>query len=648
MATELDPFDVEALERSLNESAVRVSAIWVSFLVFGLYLIIAVGSVTQPQLFRNDPINLPVLNVDLPVWGFFFVAPVLFVIFHCYLLVQVLLLRRTAAAYNEVVENGLLSTTDRARIRQRLTNTLFTQIFAGSPNEREGLLGDLLRFMARVTLAIGPVLVLLMFQGWFLRYQDGWVTLTHRILIFVDLAAVFWLWNAILKPQGDIGWPGIRPLVWFIAVVLFSWLILHFPREPLTNWARFYDETGCGKWPVPNRFHLPEVDVVDDAKLATIENLAQARGLTSYQGERTYDLSNRNLRCGDFRRADLRRVNLRDTDLRGANLADAELQGAVLGGVKLQRANLEGVQMQGAWLVWQELTYIPGKGPTIEQRETSLAGATLLWAQLQGAQLARVDLTGADLGGAELQGANLSRARLDVADLRWAQLQGANLQRASLQAADLRYAQLQGANLDKAHMEGARLDKAALTHAYIHHAYVWRAVGAICDDAQVTEPQLDLMRGLPDRERNATKDEETQSIDEWGQQLARETAWSRKLSEPTESKWHIAGQEHDNEIKDVWRGCETKARTQDNYKREHAEYLIRFVCDSTVSQGQLAYGVYRNWIGEPDIESIWFRVDWSDRRAVARGLLEGLDAKGCPGARKLTDRVKERLQHFAR
>jgi hypothetical protein len=52
MATGLDPFDVEALERSLNDSAVRVSTIWVSFLLFGLYLIVAVGSVTEFQAFR--------------------------------------------------------------------------------------------------------------------------------------------------------------------------------------------------------------------------------------------------------------------------------------------------------------------------------------------------------------------------------------------------------------------------------------------------------------------------------------------------------------------------------------------------------------------------------------------------------------------
>jgi hypothetical protein len=42
MAANLDPCDVEALERALNDSAVRVSTIWVSFLLFGLYLIIAI------------------------------------------------------------------------------------------------------------------------------------------------------------------------------------------------------------------------------------------------------------------------------------------------------------------------------------------------------------------------------------------------------------------------------------------------------------------------------------------------------------------------------------------------------------------------------------------------------------------------------
>src|ERR1041384_7848071 len=151
-AKKIDPFDVEALEKSLNDSATRVSTIWVSFLIFALYLLTAATTVKHRQLFLAEPIKLPVLNIDLPLWGFFFLAPILFVIFHAYVLVQVILLARTAAAYDEAVtrasERDNLSPDDNASLRQRLANTLFAQIFAGSPREREGLFGKLLNAMA--------------------------------------------------------------------------------------------------------------------------------------------------------------------------------------------------------------------------------------------------------------------------------------------------------------------------------------------------------------------------------------------------------------------------------------------------------------------------------------------------------------------
>jgi hypothetical protein len=73
------------------------------------------------------------LNIDLSLIGFYTLAPLLFVIFHVYVLVQVLLLARTAAVYNEAVERTFPATSDRTRVRQRLANTLFAQIFAGSP-----------------------------------------------------------------------------------------------------------------------------------------------------------------------------------------------------------------------------------------------------------------------------------------------------------------------------------------------------------------------------------------------------------------------------------------------------------------------------------------------------------------------------------
>src|SRR5688500_9338820 len=99
----IDPLDVAALEKSLNDSATRVSTIWVSFILFAVYLVITAGNTSQQQLLLQDPVKLPALSIDLPLVGFFFFAPVLFIALHAYVLLQVLLLARTAASYNDAV-----------------------------------------------------------------------------------------------------------------------------------------------------------------------------------------------------------------------------------------------------------------------------------------------------------------------------------------------------------------------------------------------------------------------------------------------------------------------------------------------------------------------------------------------------------------
>src|SRR4051812_39052651 len=180
-ARKIDPFDVEALEKSLNDSATRVSTIWISFLTFSLYLLVAAATVTHKQLFLAEPVKLPVLNIDLPLWGFFFLAPILFVIFHAYVLIQLVLLARTATAYNDAVNHYAKVAADNSRVRQRLANTLFAQLFAGSPRERTGWLGLFLRTIAWITLATGPILILLVFQFMFLPYHSHIASWTHRL-----------------------------------------------------------------------------------------------------------------------------------------------------------------------------------------------------------------------------------------------------------------------------------------------------------------------------------------------------------------------------------------------------------------------------------------------------------------------------------
>src|SRR5207302_868549 len=124
--------------------------------------------------------------------------PLLFVIYHVYVLLQVVLLARTADAYNEAIAQAVPDATESMRVRQRLANTLFAQLFAGSPRERTGYIGALLRAMVWVTLAIGPVCVLLVLQLKFLPYHSHVVTWTHRALLVVDVLGILLLWAGAL------------------------------------------------------------------------------------------------------------------------------------------------------------------------------------------------------------------------------------------------------------------------------------------------------------------------------------------------------------------------------------------------------------------------------------------------------------------
>jgi hypothetical protein len=105
----------------------------------------------------------------VPLFWFFVLSPVLFVLLHVYVLLQVLLLGRTAMAYSVAVDRNVRAPAGNAAVRQRLANTLFAQIFAGSPRERSGWLGTILQFIAWITLVGGPIVIILALQLAFLK-----------------------------------------------------------------------------------------------------------------------------------------------------------------------------------------------------------------------------------------------------------------------------------------------------------------------------------------------------------------------------------------------------------------------------------------------------------------------------------------------
>ena len=691
MPEKLDPLDVAALERSLNDSATRVSTIWVSFLIFALYLLIAAATVTHRQLFLAEPVKLPVLNIDLPLWGFFFLAPILFVIFHLYVLLQVLLLGRTAAAYNAAVENAVkydsLTPDQDASLRQRLANTLFAQIFAGSPRERAGWLGFLLKAMAWITLAIAPILILAAFQFRFLPYHDPIATWTHRLLIGLELMVVFLLWPLVLDarrefarpnvwarlkhagvmPRRLIGpkhgrrgeWQWLRaqvlPLGAFILYVTVPLSLATFPGELHVNLftGQALTSAQCKRWVQRqfigadfrfDRLVLPRVDVVDDEKLKKIEEATKAAGERDYQGERTQRFRDRDLNCGDFSEyADLRRVDfsgarLREADfsrakLQGASLDRAQLQGADLDHAELQDASLNAAQLQGASLIFAQL-----QGASLIFAQ--LQGARLLSAQLQGAFLHSARLQGAWLGGALLQGAALDQAQLQGASLISARLQGATFDQAQLQGAELDGAELQGALLYFTQLQGAYLQSSLLNFTHLSGVYVWRArnapdcgkarVDALQYDAIVTDEQPVRVKATPDVTAKFIEDSIAAIPNADMKEKARQQMRKALLFDPAKDDTAA--------LAATWRQCEEVSRTpsREEFDRGHAEFLTRLVCDDVQTGKAIAKGVIRHWISDAE-----------DRRhfsaQLARGLL-GEDGLACLGAKDLDQRDKDRLR----
>ena len=674
---ELDAFDVSALERSLNDSAARVSTIWVSFLFFSLYLLIAATTVTHRQLLLAEPLKLPVLDISLPLWGFFFLAPILFVILHVYVLLLVLLLARTAAVYNAAVERADLSPEENAALRQRLANTLFAQILAGSPREREGWLGWLLKAMAWITLAIAPVLILLAFQFAFLPYHSHLATWMHRFLIAAELAAAFVLWPLVLNARADFEWTKIwmqvkrtmaLPLRLFgpndrrrdawvqlrqqavslascVLFVVVSLLLATFPGEPHVNLLTGHSlwSVQCERWVSGqfDRLYLSRVDVVDDEKFDKIEDATTKKGLLPSVGERTQNFSGRDLDCGTFDLADLRRTDFSAARMIGVILLGARLQGASLRQAQLQGAYLNAAELQGADLGFAEL-----QGADLGHfrllSATQLQGAVLYGAQLQGADLGDAQLQGADLTAADLLGANLSGAQLHGANLLSAHLQGADLTFSELQGANLLGAELQGADLSGAQFQGADLGLSKLKLALFSDVFLWRTKRANCLDARTTNPILDAAIELRARFRQAEPIPATpEAIADFIKSAIADLSEPRKEEVRNRLRAGLVAdikKEDLAAIETMWRECAANSEKVERaeYDRQRADLVRDLVCNSTTHLTKLPRGIF----GKSDAPD---RHDYFVR--LARGLL-GLDGKACAATEDLSDLAKEFLRQI--
>jgi uncharacterized protein YjbI with pentapeptide repeats len=665
--------EAEALAAALNHSAERVQTLWFSFLTFMLYLAIATGTTTHRMLFLEEPLNLPVLNIKLPLLGFYVLTPIIFVVLHFYVLLNLVLLARTAKSFEEALQSAFPNDENekaRETFRMRIENTLFVQLLVGGRLEREGINAKLLSLMALITLALAPVALLLMFEVKFLPYHNEPITWWHRILLALDLALVWTLWPGYRSGCGGHLWPKaawwlVVPGIGSAAALAYAVMVAAFPDEQmysLTNWLHGSTRLNpiLGRLSSPdnwfaliapvNTLDLHGEDLIDGAKRKQIieknESSADAQRWVATLSLSGRDLTGANLshadiRHGDFTGAILNRANpifawaeeahFDRAQFQGASLLEAHLQGASLVGAQLRGVVLDRAQLRGASLVGAQL-----RGVVLDRAQ--LRGASLVGAQLQGASLEKAQLQGASLYGTQLQGASLYGAQLQGAKLDDAQLQGASLDGAQLQGASLIFAQLQGAWLGNARLQGALLNQADLRGASFVGACAWRADArkAAWGDTRVTTPpkadeahkcewtaaqfaalkQL-IAKEVPDGEnKGATMERIDQRLD------------------PTTAL------EGEDEMAKIWAAGETEAPSREAYVKSLAGQLRDVGCAAKGAPYVLHALIAR--LGSPGTSP------FGDQSDAAKALASAfLDEAHCPGAHGLSEADKATLKEIA-
>ena len=455
-----DPRDIQELQKAVNDASSRTTALWVSFMTFAAYLIVAAGSVSHLALFQETAIKLPIIAAELPLVAFFAIAPFFLLLFHFYLFLNLVALARRISTYNRILTKDIAAEDDQNLLRTRLDTFLVVQLLSRPPKKRGDLNAWLLNIVVWITLVGVPILILLQFQLTFLPYHLSVVTWIHRFLIVADLALIWFFWFAIYR-RGKLHFPKLKvhPVaLGFSTVVIFiSIVVVAYPGERLAELCErqtSYGVSGRSLFRFPIVFLRGPVNMVTGRPQRYFFNVLVLPDQTltdpekANAGQITTSLRGRDLAGAILVRSDIRLVDFTGTKLDGARLDRARASGAIFG-----------CDHTGDPL--------PKNADWPDHGCSSLRGASLLGANLSGAHFSGARMEGSVLINANLSGANLRNVYLEAAILTNANLTAANMRSTQLQNAYLYNTNLSGATLDKSELGGALLEKSQFQFASV-------------------------------------------------------------------------------------------------------------------------------------------------------------------------------------
>ncbi len=435
----------ELLINNIEEASKNTRSIYLIYIGFLFYCALTVVSTTDRQLIlNNEKINLPIIGVQIPVTGFFFVAPlaalILFSYFQLYLHHLKTLLDKLKNTYSDFNAKHI-----------------YPWIINIGNNPIPGPVGMLQKTVVNIVLWWLLPLILMLFPMWYIRRHEPVFTYLVILFQFISIGLSYWFWinyEKVKMPPGLMkklifAWQnsGIVLLIAANTVFVFVYIFIMCPLA----------FSGKAK----NFPFLSNLLYVDLSYQKLIEEPLQ-----DYKNLYWLDLSGIQLQGANLTEAILKKVDFRNASLRHTNLTRAMLTECRFNNSQCQGANFKTAKLSGASFTSAQLD---GASFTSAQ----LDGANFTSAQLDGASFTSAQLDGADFFNAQLHNANFKDAKLNYsiffnavldctafnntllanANFSWAQLAEANFRNAKLDSSDFR-----GAKLDNADFSFAQLN----------------------------------------------------------------------------------------------------------------------------------------------------------------------------------------------
>lgn len=378
------------LFENIAEASKNARKIYLLYVGFLIYCILSVISTTDKQIILNDKVSLPILNIDVPLNGFFLLAPVIaifvFIYFQFYLIIRKDLICIFEKNYPQIGKE-----------------CLYPWMFIILDYTKKGVIGRLQSAVVKFSVWCLVPFFLMIISTWFVKKHDPDFTYFFGMIPFFGTVIVLWFWcryeDVFKIRQIPILILNNLGKIFLIFIVIFYVVFFRFFIIPGA-----FDGFGIkkGEGTVLNgKFNVKKKILYRYRSFFCVD--------LSYQKLITEPITDyKEIYWLDLRKAHLEGANLDSTIMKRVDLRNAILKKATMVNSVLQEANLEGACLRDAFL-WK----------------TNLQDANLLFSDLQGAFLADTNLQKANLQGANLQSAILSDANLQGANFRECDLRGA-------------------------------------------------------------------------------------------------------------------------------------------------------------------------------------------------------------------------------